>query len=149
MKFKVPKAIKNGHENLCKDLQSLIKFGGTVGKEAEILNKIMSAHFKQEEKYAMPPLGLLLTLTEGGWNFDAQEAIKMSEMLHEKLSELKKEHGDIMNILKKFKKVAEEENNHKAKQFVKDLLLHVEIEDQVLYPTTLLIGDYLKNTNKK
>jgi len=33
-------------------------------------------------------------------------------------------------------------------RFVKDLTQHVDIEDQVLYPATILVGNYLKQMKK-
>jgi len=145
MKPKIPKSIINGHENLCSELKAIVEFGGKIGEKAKSLEKMMQAHFKKEEEYALPPLGLLLTLAEGGWEFDSDAAIKMSDMLQSKLAVLKKEHDNIAVALQKLKVVADEENNALAKCFVKDLTLHVDVEDQVLYPATILIGDYLKN----
>lgn len=144
MKLKIPKALKTGHEILFRELETLIDLGGHIGEKAKVLNDVMAPHFKKEEMYALPPLGLLLTLSEGNWELDTNEAIKMSEMLESKLSELNKEHGNILKVLNDLKHVAKEENNNKAKQFVKDLMLHIDIEDQVLYPATILVGNYLK-----
>ena len=145
MKPKTPKSIKNGHENLCRELKNISTFGGKIGEKAKLLEKVMYPHFEKEEKYALPPLGLLLALSEGHWQFDSNEAIKMSETLQSKLDELTIEHENISKALQDLKVAADEENNLYAKQFVKDLTLHVEIEDQVLYPATILIGNYLKN----
>lgn len=145
MKPKTPKAIKNGHENLCSELKSLINYGGKIGENAKLLKDDMFAHFEKEEKYALPPLGLLLAISEGNWQIGSEEAIEMAEMLKSKLAELKLEHENISGILNNLKIAAEEENNRNAKEFVKELLLHIEIEDQVLYPATILIGNYLKH----
>ena len=145
MKPKTPKSIKNGHENLCSELKAITAIGGTIGEKAKLLENVMYPHFKKEEKYALPPLGLLLVLSQGHWEIDTDAAIEMSEMLQSKLSELKEEHDIISDALQSLKIIADAENNLKVKQFVKDLILHVEIEDQVLYPTTILIGNYLKN----
>lgn len=146
---KIPKAIQNGHENLCSDLITIINYGGKLGEKAKRLDKVMAPHFHKEEEYALPPLGLLLAISEGHWEIDSDEAIKMSETLQSKLSELKIEHENISRFLQDLKVVADEEDNLKAKQFVKDVMLHVEIEDQVLYPTTILIGNYLKSLKHK
>lgn len=145
MKPKIPKSIKNGHENLCTELEAIIALGGTIGEKAKFLEDVMSKHFKKEEEYALPPLGFLLALSEGSWEIDSDAAIKMADRLQAKLSELKEEHVQIAKAFRSLKIVADEEGEISAKQFVKDLTLHVEIEDQVLYPTTILIGNYLKN----
>lgn len=145
MKPKTPKAIRNGHENLCSELKNITLDSGKIGEQARIIEETMYPHFRKEEKYALPPLGLLLSLSEGNWEFDADEAIRMSEMLQSELSDLKQDHENISKAIKKLKVIADKENNLFAKRFVKDMTLHVEIEDQVLYPATILIGDYLKN----
>lgn len=145
MKPKTPKAIKNGHENLCSELQTIVNFGGKIGEKAKFLEKDMYPHFEKEEKYALPPLGLLLALSEGNWDIDSNVAIEMADMLQLKLSELKNEHENILMALQGFRTVAHEENIPIAKQFVKDLMLHIEVEDQVLYPATILIGNYLRH----
>lgn len=145
MKPKTPKAIKNGHENLCSELQTIVNLGGKIGEKAKFLEEDMYPHFEKEEKYALPPLGLLLALSEGNWDIDSNVAIEMSDMLQLKLSELTKEHENILRALQDFRIVAHEEDIPIAKQFVKDLMLHIEVEDQVLYPATILIGNYLRH----
>lgn len=144
MRPKTPKSIKSGHENLCYELKIITKSGGIIAEKAKLLEKDMYPHFQKEEKYALPPLGLLLALSDGNWEIYSSEAIKMSEMLQLKLSELKGEHDQIMKTMQDLKVIADEQNNIDAKEFIKDLTLHVEIEDQVLYPATILIGNYLK-----
>lgn len=144
MKPKVPKSLKNGHENLVSELNIIIANDGKVGEKAKALETVMSSHFQKEEEYALPPLGLLLSLSEGNWELDSDEAIEMSEMLKSELSELKKEHDNISKALHNLKIAADEENHTLANRFIKDLMLHVEIEDQVLYPATILIGNYLR-----
>lgn len=147
MKPQIPKSIKNGHKNLCSELNTIIDIGGEISKKAKTLNEIMSLHFKKEEEYALPPLGFLLALAGENWEIDSAAAIKMAERLQSKLSELKEDHENILVALHDLKLAGEKENNLYVKQFVKDLKLHASIEDQVLYPTTILIGNYLKTFN--
>lgn len=140
----IPRAIKRGHENLCTDIKAVIAFGGDVGKQAKLLENTMLPHFQKEEDYALRPLGLLLALSEGSWEFDSEAAITMAETLQSRLSELNDDHKKVLKNLQGLKSAAEKEDNLFAKQFVKDLMLHIEVEDQVLYPSTILIGNYLK-----
>jgi len=147
MKPRIPKALMHGHENLCAEIEEIIASGGKTGEKAKFIQESMKAHFKKEEAYALPPLGFLLALSEGNWEIDSDAAIKMSEMLLSKLSELQEEHENISTALLDLKITADEENNQAAIQFIKNLTLHVEVEDQVLYPATILIGNYLKHSN--
>lgn len=145
MEPRIPEALRNGHANLRSELGAIKALNGKIGEKARILDAVMSPHFKKEEGYALPPLGFLLALSSGNWEIDADVAIKMAEELASKLSELKKDHENIAKALQNLKIVADEENNLIGKQFVKDLTMHADIEDQVLYPTTILIGNYLKH----
>lgn len=141
----MPQSLQHGHENLCTEIQELIEYGGRIGEKATILNKTMRPHFLKEERFALPPLGLLIALSEGNWEIDAQEAIEMADTLREKFHELANDHKNILKILDELNMAAEEENHFHAKMFVRNLIVHTELEDQVLYPATLLIGNYLKN----
>jgi len=144
MELKVPQALEAGHKSLCSDLEDIISSGGKIGEQVKNLSLKILNHFEKEEKYALPPLGLLLTLAEGDWEIDMKKAIFMTDKLQAELYELQKDHADILLFLENLKTIADEENNLKAKQFIKDLKLHIDIEDQILYPTTILIGNYLK-----
>lgn len=145
MKPQIPQSLQHGHENLCAEIKDLINYGGKIGEKATILNKAMRPHFEKEERYALPPLGLLIALSEGSWEIDTTEAIKMADTLKEKFNELAQDHKNILKLLDELNVVAEEENHFHAKIFVKNLIVHTELEDQVLYPATLLVGNYLKN----
>lgn len=147
MKPKIPLSIQHGHEYLSDELKKVMAQGGEIKNKAEILSEYMKKHFIKEEEYALPPLGLLLALSEGGWDIDPAEAIKMSDTFQEKFDEMKQEHENISKLINDLEIVAEKENNHAAKRFIKNLNLHVELEDQVLYPATLLIGNYLKHVS--
>lgn len=149
MSTETPKALQAGHESLCEDLDYIISSGGTIGHKAQLLANLLRPHFKKEEEYALPPLSLLLTLAEGRWEFDKKEAIKMADKLQFELSQMQKEHAAITTVLQDLKESAEKEDNIKAKRFVKDLNLHVKVEDEVLYPATLLVGNYLKHTQQE
>lgn len=147
MKPKTPKALLDGHKNLFNDIDSIVSLGGGIGESAKLLADISRPHFKKEEKYALPPLGILSALSKGNWKIESAAAMEMADILEAKLSEMEKDHGVIRKILENLKVLAEKENNQKVKQFVNDLKLHIEVEEQVLYPATILIGTYLKNPN--
>lgn len=148
MKPKIPKSIQHEHESLCAELKNVIDTGGAVGEKAKLLRDALAAHLAKEEKYALPPLGLLLSLSEGRWEIDQQEAVKMAEMLYLKRSEMKKDHEKILKYLNDLKELLGEEDSFRTKQFVKDFMLHIELEDQVLYPATILVGNYLSNIKR-
>jgi len=75
---------------------------------------ILHAHFLKEEEYALPPLGMLPVLAEGTVLPEMQEAIELTDRLK------------------------------KAVIFAEKLMLHAQTEEDVLYPASILIGEYLK-----
>ena len=144
----IPETLKYGHENLRYELTNMISHGGELGEKAKLVNDAVLPHFKKEEDYALPPLGLLCSLSQGLY-IESDVAISMADTLKSELSELKEEHNDIENVLSDLKVVADKEDNDLAKKFIKDLTDHVRLEDEILYPTTILIGNYLRNFKKQ
>lgn len=148
MKLQVPKSVVHGHANLILEMNEIISMGGRVGNKASQLRDTMVPHFKKEEEYALPPLGLLLAFSEQNWEINSEEAIKMAENLELRLSEMKDDHQDIIVVVNELTAIGEEEGNFIVKMFVKNIILHMELEDEVLYPATILIGNYLKKIAK-
>lgn len=148
MKLKTPKAIIHGHKNLIEEMEGVIATGGKIAEKARILKGTMASHFKKEEEYALPPLGLLLSLSEGNWQINPEEAIKMADNLQLKLAEMTQDHLDIKDVLNELKLIAEEEKNFMVIYFVRNLVSHMELEDEVLYPATILVGNYLKKISE-
>lgn len=149
MEPKTPKALLSEHENLFNYIENLVSLGGELGEEAKLLSEFSRPHFKKEEEYALPPLSLLLTLSEGNWTLESTVAIEMADKLKVTLSEMKKEHNIICKMLENLEVLAKKEDNQKLTQFINDLKLHIDVEEQVLYPATILTGDYLKNLKPK
>lgn len=148
MKLKVPKAIVHGHVNLMMELNEVIAIGGSIAEKAKQLRDEMAPHFKKEEEYALPPLGLLLAFSEDNWEINADEAIKMADNLQLRLEEMKDDHANIASVMNELKLLGEEKNNFIVKMFIKSLTQHIELEDEVLYPATILIGNYLKKISQ-
>lgn len=142
MKIKTPKAITHGHAILCAEFNRIIEDYPNLEKQTHSLNEVMTKHFNKEEKYALPPLGLLLTLSEGNWELSEDIIVEMTHFLNSHIAELKQEHENITKHLLELKTIAEKENYVDLKRFINELEIHMELEDQVLYPTAILIGNY-------
>lgn len=148
MKLKTPKAVIHGHANLMMELNEVIAIGGIIGEKAKQLREEMTPHFKKEEEYALPPLGLLLAFSEENWEINSEEAIKMADNLKLRLNEMKDDHANIKSVMKELKLMGEEKNNFIVKMFIRSLVQHLELEDEVLYPATILVGNYLKKISQ-
>ncbi len=147
--FKTPEAIRLEHKHLHEQLAAAQQVGGRTAQAALALEKTMAAHFAEEERYAMPPLGLLSRLATGQQTAGAQQAIAMADHVRQNLSRFQQEHEQIKQALKTLGKAAREENKPEHAEFAHRLMLHTDHEEQVLYPATILIGRFLELHQEK
>jgi hypothetical protein len=70
--------------------------------------------------------------------------IVMRDKLKTDLSNMIKEHKEIVSVLNNVIEIAKIENKTEFVQFTEKLKLPAKTEEQILYPTAILIGEYLK-----
>jgi len=99
---------------------------------------------KSEEKYALPPLGLLPALAEGKVSPEMAQVFSMTDTLKAELPRMLDEHQVIVAALKKLIEAAGQEGKPEYVHFAEKLMLHAQNEEEVAYPTSILIGEYLK-----
>src|SRR5512139_514671 len=145
MKFEIPKSMKTEHDELHADLVKATNAGGKTGEAAKAVAKVLHNHFIKEEEYALPPLGLLVALSEGKFETGMAEVLKMTDKLEAELPTMLSEHKDIVARLKELIEAAKIENKPDVVYFAEKLMLHAQTEEQVAYPTALLIGRYVKS----
>lgn len=98
------------------------------------------------------PIGLLMCAIASGVAFFRQDqhdqhhdgAIEMSDRLRGDYEKMLKEHQQIQEALRALATAAEQEHHPEHAAFAHNLMAHAQNEEQVLYPATLLIGQYLK-----
>ena len=62
----IPQALVAEHQMLHADLVRLTLQRGKVGEAARTIATLLHPHFVKEEEFALPPLGLLIEIAEGG-----------------------------------------------------------------------------------
>ena len=144
MKFVIPRPLKLEHEELHEQLRAATKESGSLGEAAKAVAKLMHPHFVKEEEYALPPLGLLPLLVKGKVTSDMADVLSMTDKLKSELDEMLAEHKEIVAALKTLAEVANRENKPQYAEFADKLILHAQTEEEVSYPTAILIGEYLK-----
>jgi hypothetical protein len=144
MKFQIPASLTAEHEELHGDLARATAAGGRTGEAAESLAKLMHPHFIKEEEYALPPLGLLARLSKGQIEPFMADAIMMTDRLEVELPHMLAEHKDIVKVLQRLVEAARAENKPEFVHFAEKLMAHARTEEEIFYPTALLIGRYLK-----
>lgn len=144
MEFVTPRPLKLEHEELHEQLRKATKESGGVGEAAKAVAKLMHPHFVKEEEYALPPLGLLPLLAKGSVSPDMANVLTMTDKLNVELDEMLAEHKSIVAALKVLADAAKRENKMEYVEFADKLILHAQSEEEVAYPTAILIGEYLK-----
>lgn len=149
MGFVIPQSLKVEHDHLHEALRTAIALGGSTGEAARVVAERLHPHFLSEEEYALPPLGLLATLSgsEGAAAIspeEAEKAIKMADQLAAELPRMLAEHQDIVAALRSLNAAAQEESHHDVVKFAEKLMLHAQTEEEVLYPAAILVGRHLK-----
>lgn len=142
--MKTPESIETEHHELHRQLELATKLPGETGVHAKKLAHLMHPHFKKEEDFALPPLTLLLPLAKGTVTEDMKKYIPLCDTLKKTWSTMLKEHGQIKQQLDLLKEAAEAENHPEVAEFAESLKLHAKTEEEILYPTAILVGEYLK-----
>lgn len=144
MKFTIPYPLKAEHAELHSMLKQATQLSAKTGEAAKTVAELMHPHFVKEEEYALPPLGLLTQLSSGKISEEMKEVISMTDKLRNELPGMLAEHKQIVAALEVLVKHANAEQHPEVAQFAEKLMLHAQIEEEVSYPTAILIGEYLK-----
>jgi hypothetical protein len=144
VEFKIPEALQKEHDGLHEELARLIKLPGKVGEAARKVATHLHDHFLKEEQYALPPLGLLRDLARGPVTPEMAGVTAMTDRLRADQQTMLAEHMQVVVALHKLIEVGRKEMRPAAVHFAEALKLHAEIEEQVLYPAALLVGEYVK-----
>ena len=142
--FKIPEPLKREHEVLRKELMKATKESGPIGEAARAVDKLLHPHFVKEEDFALPPLGLLSLLIAGKVSPVMLGVTEMTDRLKADLHKMLREHESIIAAVKNLEAAAMQEKKTKYVRFTGMLIQHVRMEEEVLYPATILIGEFIK-----
>jgi hypothetical protein len=105
----------------------------------------MHPHFLREDEYAIPPLSLLMRLAKGPVTPDMAEVLPLVSRLKEELPLMIEEHRAILGAVRELAVAAETEDDEKYIRFAAELMVHAQMEEEVLYPAAILVGEYVKS----
>lgn len=142
--FAIPKPMEIEHNELHSALARLMKAGGRTGEAAQAVAELLDHHFTKENEYALPPLGLLVPLSQGKFECHMTGVLSLTDKLEADMPTMLAEHKDITQALIKLRDAATSEGKPAGVQFAEHLTAHAQTEEQITYPTALLIGLYVK-----
>lgn len=143
-KLEVPLALRIEHNQIREELARARQDGGAVGDAARTLDRIWTSHLTHTEAFVLPPLGVLRALTRGEAIPDAPQALAMATQFERDLPSLLEAHRALYDETKRFMDTANRERKPAFMDFARRLGLHLRLEEEVLYPSVLLVGQQLK-----
>lgn len=142
----IPQSIRVEHESIYSALVRATHAPGKVGPAARHLAAVLHPHFVREEEIALPPLGLLGPLAAGDPLPDAtlSAALAMSDSLKSELPRMREEHKKIGAAVEALRQAARADRAWKYERLAEQLALHARMEEEVLYPAAVLVGDLIR-----
>ena len=142
--LRIPEAMQAEHAELHEELYAATQAPEPIGSAAQAVADALHAHFGKEEEIALPPLGLLPALAAGERGPELAQVLPLTERLRADLPQMLAEHGAIVAALEKLVAAAEAAGEPRYVRFAEKLKLHARNEEEVSYPTAILIGEYVK-----
>jgi Hemerythrin HHE cation binding domain len=144
MTLTVPESLRSEHGALHAFLVGACREAGELGEAARLLARLMDAHAGREEQFALPPLGLLAALARGELRDDMAEAFIHTDWLRKNLDTMLAEHRVILAALERVLAAARAAARADVVAFAEKLAVHARLEEEVLYPAALLVGEVLR-----
>jgi hypothetical protein len=144
MRIEMPKSLRLEHDELQQFLASAEGARGEFGRAARRVARLLEPHFRRELAFAMPPLGLLARLAQGELDPGMGEVLAQTEWLKANLATLLAEHHMIVAALERLLAAAQSERRDEWVEFAERLMNHARMEEEVMYPAAILVGEYLK-----
>jgi iron-sulfur cluster repair protein YtfE (RIC family) len=141
---RVPSSVEAEHKELHQELAKVIKSGGQTASAAREVERMLQPHFVKEEQFALPPLAALADIAAGKMPANSGDIVKMAEHLKSEMPTMLAEHQAIGAALQKLRTAAQQEHKPEAVNFADRLKAHAMQEEEILYPSAILVGEYLR-----
>jgi len=139
-----PASILKEHEYLLSRIHGIASYKDSTGRAAQKLLELMQHHFTEEEDYVLPTLGLLPILTSDSLPENIDDIIKLTDKLESNTTHLNVEHQMIRAYMQETIQAAAFDKHPEIIEIEKVLRQHASLEEEILFPTALMIGRYLK-----
>ena len=138
------RSLRLSHDEVRAELVRATIAGGRIAVAAKRLAQVCLPHFEREEQYVFPVLGLLPDLVRGLARPDMARVLPLISNFNAKHDGLDDEHRLIQSAIDVLLEAAHHEQNREVAEFAYNLRLHEKIEDEVIYPTVIMIDNYLR-----
>ena len=144
MAIAIPEPMHSEHAALHHFLVTVAREPGELGEAAQLVSRVLAPHAEREEQFALPPLGLLARLARGELDQDMAAAFIHTDWLRKNYETMLAEHRMILGALERLLAAARAAQRDDVAAFAEKLAVHARLEEEVLYPAALLVGEYLR-----
>lgn len=141
---RIPESIRLEHEAIHRELVFAMRNDDPVGAAARGLATLVEPHFVREEEIALPPLGLVASLAQGEARTGMRAVLPMTDSLRAELPKMLAEHAAIREATRQLERLAGGEGNVRVVRFARALALHARMEEELLYPMAVLVGELVR-----
>jgi hypothetical protein len=132
------------HQENLERLSALSQHPGKVGEVARKAVAMFKQHDAREAEYIMPPLSLLPDLAEGKVTPDMRWVLVMADRVNADREVIFTEHTRMIDVLNDLQSAARQANDTEALNFAHDAAVDALNDLEILEPTTVMIGNYLR-----
>lgn len=132
------------HARFRQELERATTVGGETADAARAVLKVLVPHMLREEEFAVPPLMLLPRLARGEFTPDMATILPKAERMKAELPRMLKEHELIVDALRRLLQAAVKERHDGYAGFAQKLIHHAQQEEEVFYPASILVGEYIR-----
>jgi hypothetical protein len=140
----LPSALQIAHQELHEEMVAATRLGGETGAAAKAVTKVLFPHVLLEEEFGIPPLSILPRLARGEIAEDMRVVLRWSDLLKAELPRMLQEHKQIVEALQVFLRAATAEQHAGYARLAQKLILHAQLEEEVLYPASIVVGEYVR-----
>lgn len=145
MKIEIPLPLKAERDKLDAELALLQKSSGRLGAAARDLATIWHPHYVKEERFALPPLGLLPAVASGKVTTEMAVVTAMTDNLKAELPQMLQEHARIASAVRILLDAAQQTGDTATLCFGEKLLARTRTEELVMYPAAIILGDWVRH----
>jgi hemerythrin superfamily protein len=143
-KLNVPKALQLDHDEARAEFVRARSEGGRIAEAGKRVAQLCLPHFEQEEERVFPVLALLPYLASNNLQPEMMDVMPLISELRAKHDAIVDHHQAILAAIDELLHAAYQQKNREFAEFAHNLRNHEDIEAEVIYPTIILIGNYLQ-----
>ena len=144
MPHDIPQSLVYEHEQTLAELGRLSHRPGAVGVEARKAATLFKRHIAREREYILPPLALLPDIADGKVTADMGWALAMTDRVRADREIIFLEHTEVTERMNALHLAGLRAHDREATEFAKSAAADSLNDLEILEPTVIMIGDYLR-----